>query len=180
MSRIVIAAVRNMEDFEMALASNAGKIFFLQPSISNLQYCALKAHKHEKELYIHIDMTRGRGKDRLGIEYAKSLDIDGIISTKASLIKAAKECGLKTVQRFFIVDSQSMDTAVENLKSSKADMAEIMPGVCTKAISKLKGRIDTPIIAGGLISETDEIADCMKAGACAVSTGEQKLWNIEG
>ena len=179
MSKIVIAAVRNGDDFEKAILSNVDKIFFLQPSVLNLKFYVQEAHKHGKELYIHIDMTMGIGKDKVGIEYAQSLNVDGIISTKASLIKYAKECGLKTVQRFFIVDSQSMDTTVETLKSSKADMAEIIPGVCVKAILQLKEKIAIPIIAGGLIDEAEEIVQCVKAGACAVSTGTQKLWSIE-
>ncbi len=179
MSKIVIAAVRNEEDFEKALLSNVDRIFFLQPSILNLEYYASKAHKNNKELYIHIDMAAGIGKDKAGIEFLKSLSVDGIISTKSNLIKSAKEVGLKTVQRFFIVDSQSMSTTVENLKSSKADMAEIMPGVCLKAILKLKEKIVTPIIAGGLIDKAEEVKLCIKAGACSVSTGAQSLWNIE-
>lgn len=179
MSKMVIAAVRNEEEFERALLSNVDKIFFLQPSILNVGNYVSNAHKHNKELYIHIDMTVGIGKDKAGIEFLKSLSVDGIISTKVSLIKSAKEVGLKTVQRFFIVDSQSMGTTVENLKSSKADMAEIMPGVCLKAILKLKEKITTPIIAGGLIDKVEEVKMCIKAGACAVSTGAQNLWNIE-
>ena len=40
--------------------------------------------------------------------------------------------GLFTIQRFFIVDSHSVDTAVESIRIGKPDVVEIMPGVIGK------------------------------------------------
>jgi hypothetical protein len=41
------------------------------------------------------------------------MGVDGIISTRTNIIKFARQEGLTTVQRFFIVDSHSVDTTVE-------------------------------------------------------------------
>lgn len=173
----IIAAVQTDEDFEIALKSNPNTVFFLSPDIMELKYLAQKAHKHEKKLFIHLDLTTGLGKDRSGIEFAARAGVDGILSTRSSLIKAARECGLETVQRFFLVDGHSIDTTIESLKSSKADMIEVMPGIAPKIIKRLKSRIDVPIIAGGLIDEKEEVRVAIESGALAISTSASHLWN---
>lgn len=175
-ANVIIAAVRNDEEFDKALLSGTSAVFLLYADILELEKCAKKAHDKAKKLFVHIDLTTGLGKDKSGIEFAKKAGIDGIISTKASLIKNAKESGLETVQRFFIVDSRSIDTTLETLKSAKPDMIEVMPGVAPKVISKLKQKTDTPIIAGGLIETKEEVLTAIKAGASAISTGISALW----
>lgn len=173
----IIAAVRDYNEFSEALSSDAHIIFFLYADITELEYAAQKSHEIGKRIFIHIDLTTGLGKDKSGIRFAKNAGIDGIISTKASLIKAARECGLLAIQRFFIVDSKSVSTTVETLKSAKPDMIEIMPGIAPKIIQKLKKLTDTPIIAGGLIDNADEAVSAIKSGAFAISTGQKELWN---
>ena len=65
-------------------------------------------HLNNKIIFIHIDLSEGIGKDRSGIEYLSRSGADGIISTRANLIRIAKEFGLLTVQRFFAYDSQGV------------------------------------------------------------------------
>ncbi len=174
---MIFAAVKGCDDFELAIKSKVSKVFYLYPDIKDLKTIADKAHNADKKIFIHIDLTAGLGKDHSGIEYAKKMGIDGIISTRTNLIKAAKECGLITIQRFFIVDSHSIDTTVETVKASKADFIEVMPGIAHKIIEKLKTRIATPIIAGGIIETIAEVAQATDSGAYAVSTSAVDLWN---
>jgi glycerol uptake operon antiterminator len=175
----IIAAVRAEKDFKAALLSDANLLFDLSPDINTLYQKAKSAHKHGKKLYIHIDLAVGIGKDREAIEFIKKFEVDGIISTRVNIIKYAREAGFNTVQRFFAVDSQSVETTVESIKASKPDMIEIMPGVIPKVISLLKSRVDMPIIAGGLISTEDEAKTAIESGAWAVSTGKTDLWGLE-
>lgn len=172
----IIAAVRTADDFENAVKSNVGIIFHLSPDLHTIADMAKKAHDCGKKLFIHLDLATGIGKDKSGILYAKSAGVDGVLSTRVNIIKAARECGVFTVQRFFIVDSRSVDTTVEAVKASKADMIEIMPGVLTKAIKKLRQLVNVPIIAGGLIDTMDEIREAITSGATAVSTSKNELW----
>lgn len=172
----VIAAVRTDEQFCDALCCDINLIFDLSPNINKLKDRADAAHQHGKKLYIHIDLAEGIGKDRYGIEFIKGFGIDGIISTRVNIIKFAREAGFNTVQRFFAVDSQSVETCVETIKASKPDMIEIMPAVMPKVITYLKSKTNMPIIAGGLISDRQEVATALKSGAWAVSTGKKELW----
>lgn len=174
----VIAAVRGNEEFEKALLSDAEIIFDLSPDILNLSEKIKTAHNAGKRFFIHIDLACGIGKDRSGILYAKNAGADGIISTRVNIIKMARDIGLFTVQRFFIVDSRSVDTTVEAISASHADMIEVMPGVVSKIIEELKNKINVPIIAGGLIETSDEVSCAVKSGAYAVSTGTPELWSL--
>ena len=76
-----------------------------------------------------------------------------------------------------MIDSRSVDTALETLRSSKADMVEIMPAIAYKSIGKIKANINIPIIAGGLIEHKDEVFQALNSGAAMISTGKKEIWN---
>lgn len=172
----IIAAVRSSEELVSAIDSKVEIIFMLAPNIANLKRQAEIVHKAGKKLFIHLDLAEGIGKDEYGIRFAKEQGIDGIISTRTNIIKLAKKAGVFTVQRFFIVDSHSIDTTVEAVKASKTDMIEIMPGIVSKVIKRLKKEIDMPIVAGGLVETREEINEAAACGAMAISTGKREFW----
>lgn len=172
----IIAAVRGKID--KAVKSDVNIIFFLSPNILNIKGIIDEAHNSGKKIFLHFDLAEGIGKDKAGLEFIKKLGADGIISTRVNIIKAAREVGLATVQRFFIVDSHSIETTAEALKASKPDLVELMPGIITKVITEIKEKVDIPVIAGGLIETEREAAAAFEAGASAVSTGKPKLWKV--
>ena len=172
----VIAAVHCDSDFEIALESTVDTVFDLSPNVMTLKDKVHKAHAKGKKLFIHMDLAEGIGKDKFGILHAKEMGIDGVISTRTSLIKAAREAEVCTVQRFFMVDSQSVETTLKTLNISKPNMIELMPGTVGKVISNLKMQMDLPIIAGGLIETIEEANEAYKNGAIAISTGKKELW----
>lgn len=177
MKNKVIAAVRTPEEWAGAMNCAADTVFLLAPNIEALPRQAQEAKEAGKKLFIHLDLAEGLGRDEYAIRYAKGLGVAGIISTRTGIIKAARKEGLATVQRFFIVDSQSVQTTVESARSSKADMIEIMPGTVPKVIARLKRELDQPIVAGGLIETAEEVAQALLCGAEAISTGKQDFWN---
>ena len=172
----IIAAIRTEQDFHIAINSDIQTIFLLSVELSQVPQYAKIAHENNKLLFAHMDFVNGLSNDAHGVKYLASMGIDGIISTRSNIISAAHECGLLSVQRFFMIDSRSVDTALEALSSSKASMIEIMPGIAYKAISKIKKSIKIPIIAGGLISSKDECFKALGEGASMISTGEHSLW----
>ena len=176
---IIIAAARSSDEFASALKSQTDTIFMLAPNIADIKEQATAAHKAGKKIFIHLDLAAGIGKDEYGIRFAKEQGVDGIISTRTNIIKLAKKENLFTVQRFFVVDSQSVTTTIESAKSSKADMIEIMPATVTKVIKKLKQELDMPIVAGGLIETSQEIEDAISCGATAISTGKKEFWECK-
>ncbi len=175
----IIAAVNGEEALEAALASKTDTIFCLTPNIKTLEEWIKAVHLRNKKIYIHMDMAEGIGKDKFGIEFVRTLGIDGIISTRANIIKYAKAVDLITVQRFFAIDAQSIKTIIETTSGTKPNMIEIMPGIAAKAIDKVKKALSIPIIAGGLIETEEEVATVINSGAYAVSTSNVKLWELQ-
>lgn len=173
----VIAAVRTNAEFCDALKSPINTIFLLHADILTLESCIHTAHNTNKKLFVHLDMAEGIGKDKKGITYLKNSGIDGIISTRPNMIKAAKDEGLLTVMRFFAIDSRSIDTATENIRMSSPDMVEMMPGILPEIIEEFRSTNRVSVIAGGLIRNKNDIYRALSAGAIAISTGNRDLWN---
>ena len=178
-NRKVAASVRTDEDFKEALKSDVEVIFMQNSDILNVKEQITQAHSSGKKVLIHMDFAEGIGKDRAGLNFIKLMGADGILTTKTGMIRSAKDIGLITVQRFFIVDSHSVDTAVESIKIARPDVIEIMPGVLEKKIREFAEKVDTPILAGGLIEFKEEVDSALEAGAKAVSTASKSLWNYK-
>lgn len=172
----VISAVRKDSDFESAVNSKSNLIFMLKADVMTIG--DLLKTKKDKKVFVHIDMAEGVGKDKKGIELLKSMGVDGIITTKNHLVYSAKEQGLYTVQRFFIIDSASVNTALESVNNTKPDFAEVLPASLPKIIKRFVEETKVPIIAGGLVEEKADIIQALSAGAQAVSTTRKELWDM--
>ena len=172
----VIAAIRD-DGWSAALHSPAQVLFYLSADLTTVSQRIKQAHEAGKILLNHMDLAEGIGKDRAGIRYLTQHGVDGIISTKAQLIRTAKEMGLLTVQRFFALDSKGMESIEEILRTSTPHLIEIMPGVIGKAIRRFCD-CGIPIIAGGLIETKTEVTEAISCGAAAVSTGKENLWYL--
>lgn len=172
----VIAAVRD-DGWDDALASPAEVIFYLKANLLSVKDRVCEAVEKGKIVFVHIDLADGIGKDKSGVEFLARCGVHGIISTRNQLVAIAKEKGLLTVQRFFALDSQGLDSMRDVSNASAADLLEIMPGVIPKIIEKFAERGLT-VIAGGLIETKSEVTTALRAGATAVSTGKSDLWSI--
>jgi len=172
----VIAAVRQ-DTLPAAIASPAEVIFHLGADLMSIPDAVQAVHNAGKHIFIHIDLAEGLGKDRAAVDYLAKCGADGIISTRAQLIRYAKEAGLLTVQRFFALDSKGIESIDDTLRSSNPHMMEIMPGVIHKAIRKFSSG-HVPVIAGGLIQTKSEVTDALGCGATAVSTSSPELWHL--
>ena len=172
----VIAAVHESQ-WERALTAPPEILFYLDASLLTIRQKVLEAHQAEKKLFVHVDLAEGIAKDKTGLRYLADCGVDGILSTKAPVIRWAKELNLLTVQRFFVLDSQGMDSISEMVHSTSPHLMEIMPGVISKAIRRF-GEGPVPVIAGGLLETKAEVTAALSCGAAAVSTTEEELWYL--
>ncbi len=170
----IIAAVRD-ETFAKALISPPEVIFYMDANLLTVEKRIKEAHDNGKYIFVHLDLAEGIGKDKIGVEYLAQKGADGIISTKTSIIKTAKEQGLLAVQRFFAIDCQGVESISSTLANSRPDLMEIMPGVVGKIIKRFANQ-KIPLITGGLIESKAEITGAIDLGAFAVSTGKEELW----
>ncbi len=175
----VIAAVRKEQDIDAALASEALTIFLLNGDIFNIKSMVDQIKKGGKQVFIHVDFLEGLGRDNRAIDYVSQVvRPTGIISTKSSSIKHAMNEGIFTIQRFFLIDSLSYDTAVKTAHTVKPDVVEIMPGVMPGVICRICRELPIPVIAGGLIESKEDIIEVIQAGCIAASTGKKELWSM--
>lgn len=177
LERSPVIASFHEQAFEKALEAPPEILFDLRANLKWEDERIKAAHKKGKFIFVHIDLADGIGKDKTGIEYLAGLGVDGIISTRGQMIRYAKEAGLLTVQRFFALDTQGLDSIYELLEVSNPDLIEIMPGVISKVIERFAGG-SIPVIAGGLIETKTEVTAALAGGAAGVSTGMPELWYI--
>lgn len=175
----VIAAVQHEEDLEIAIKSQVTTIFLLCADIFNAKSLVDRIKNAGKSALIHIDFLQGIGKDAKAIDYIiQVIQPDGVISTKSSHIKIAKEKGMFTIQRFFLIDNKSFEMTTKSVQSIQPNMIEIMPGVMPAIIHRITRQLTIPVIVGGLISSKQDILEALKAGAVGASTGKKDLWEL--
>lgn len=179
-NRPVIAAARDIQGVRAAGASAAEAIFLLGGSILTLEAMVAEARAAGKRVFIHLDLVEGLGSDAAAVQWcASKASPDGLISTRAPLLKKAGDCGLLTIQRLFVMDSSSLQHGQKLLKSNRPDMVEVLPGLVPKAITTLSRALSPmPIIAGGMITEPGDARGALAAGALAVSSSSPALWNL--
>lgn len=175
----IIAAVRSEKELREAIDSPVAAVFLLHADIFCINRMVDETLKSSKSVFIHIDFLEGLARDQKAVEYiAKVIRPSGIISTRAAQLKFASGLGLYTIQRFFLIDSQSFETAVNSLKVFIPGMVEIMPALMPSVISDFVQAVSVPVIAGGLIKSKKDIIDIIKAGALGASTGKKELWML--
>ena len=173
----VIAAVKDEQQLEKAINSNCDIIFFLFGNVCNIGELVSRAKSAGKLAFVHLDLTQGLSGKEIAADFVKQFtEADGVISTRPALIKYAKNLGLITVFRFFLVDSLSLSGLKKQIDSCGADFVDIMPGVMPKVIKKVCEITSVPVITGGLIADKEDVISALSAGAQCISTTCEKLW----
>ncbi|MGL4913610.1 MAG: glycerol-3-phosphate responsive antiterminator [Romboutsia sp.] len=174
----IIGAIKNDCEIEEVAKSDCDIVFLLNGDILTLKNKIDFLHKHNKKVFIHLDMISGISSSPVIVDYIKrEFELDGIITTKTNIVKRALELDLKVIQRFFFIDSISVENAIESLRKVKPQAIEIMPGIIPKLIKRInKVYPNIPIICGGLIDEKEEIITVLSVGAMAVSTTDKNMW----
>ena len=175
----VIAAVKDQHGLEQALNSECSAVFILFGTILDLPELTERVRDAGKYPVVLVDLVEGMtGKD-ISVDYiARKTVAGGIISTRPGLIRRAGELDLLSIQRFFLLDSLSLDNVLR--QGSGADFVDVLPGAMPQIIRRLanpaQGRQRRNIIASGLLTEKSDVLAALSAGALAVSTTSEKLW----
>ena len=173
----VIAAVKDDGGLERALAADNTVIFLLYGTILNITDLIRRTKSAGKLAFVHIDLIEGISSKDISADFiASRTEADGVISTHPNLIRRARELGLLTIQRFFMLDSLSFSNVLR--QSSNADAVDVLPGAIPSVISHLVQEVHQPLIASGLLLEKSDVVAALSAGAVAVSTTRESLWSI--
>lgn len=173
----VIAAVKDFQGLEKALGTDVNIIFVLYGTVVNINEITDKIKDANKLCMVHIDLIDGLAPRDSSVDYIqKYTKADGIISTKASLVKKAGALGLLAIQRFFLLDSMAIGNIRKQYPGELACAIEVLPGLMPKIIQEIVKEFDAPVIAAGLISDKLDVMNALSAGACAVSSTNPDVW----
>ena len=173
----VIAAVKNVEGIERCLESDVKIVFVLFGNLCSISGIVERVKEAGKMALVHIDLVEGLSAHEVAVDYIRNNSrADGIISTRLNMINRAKELSFYTVFRIFVLDSRAYQSIEKQRKQIRADFIEILPGVMPKIIQKINKLSVQPVIAGGLITDKEDVIDALNAGAISVSTTNQDIW----
>lgn len=175
----VIAAVKDDEGLERALESDVSVIFLLYGDLLTIGEMVGRAHDAGKAVFVHLDLVEGLAAREISVDYlARHTAADGVLSTKANLTRRARELGLVAIQRFFLLDSMALKNIEKQARQDSFDLVEVLPGLMPKIIRQVREQVGRPIIAGGLITDKEDVTRALGAGAVAVSTTNPVVWDM--
>ena len=179
----VIAAVKNDAGLQAAVEMEEIQVIFvLYGDVCTIPEILERIKAAGKKAMVHIDLIAALSAKEISVEFiARQTRADGIITTKPALVRRAKELGIFAVLRFFVIDSLALKN-IENLEmqcgTSRPDFIEVLPGVMPKVLGRIAKVSRIPMIAGGLITEKEDVIAALSVGAIAVSSTNQDVWKL--
>ncbi|SFG24406.1 glycerol uptake operon antiterminator [Lachnospiraceae bacterium C7] len=179
----IIAAIKDDKGLEVCLKTDIEVIFVLYGDVCTIPSIIKKLKDANKVAMVHIDLIGGLSAKDVAVDYIKNNTMaDGIITTKTNLIAHAKEIGLNTILRYFVLDSMALVSIENHAKPgvTQPDVIEIIPGVVVPKIIKRIDKISrVPVMAGGLITDKEDVMNALSSGAIAISTTNQDVWFLD-
>lgn len=175
----IITAVKDEQGLEKALKTESPVVFLLFGNICNITGLVDQVKNSGKIAIVHVDLIQGLSSKEVAVDFIhQNTRADGIISTKAPLVRHAMDLGMIGGQRTFLIDSMALETTKKQLLTFQPDFMELMPGVMPKILKTVRGYTEIPLVAGGLISDKKDILAAFDAGVDAVSTTREELWGL--
>jgi glycerol-3-phosphate responsive antiterminator len=176
----IIAAVKDDEGLKLSLTSESSVIFILYGDICSIPDIVKRVHDAGRTSMVHVDLINGLSSRDIALDFIKTNTVaDGVITTKSALIPHAKELGLNTVLRYFVLDSIALINMEKGARPGmpQPDFLEFLPGIILpEMIRKINSISRVPVIAGGLISDKAGVMNALSNGAVAVSSTNPKVW----
>lgn len=173
----IIAAVKDDRGLEKCLESDSRVIFILYGDICNIADIVRKVKAADKLAMVHLDLINGLSAKDIAVDFIRKYTAaDGIISTKPALVKHAGELGMSSVLRLFVIDSMAYENIEKQVKTARPDVIEILPAMMPKIVRKICKISQTPVIAGGLVTNKEDVMSLLQAGVVSVSSTNQDIW----
>ena len=173
-----IIAACDSKTLPTAIDSDAVAVIFMNASLGDIISRRFQEHCRRKPVFVHVDLLKGLNGDREALQFLKRhTPLHGIVSTKSNALRAAKKEGLVTIQRVFLIDTQSFCNSLESIAQNQPDYIEIMPAIAPSIVSQYRAHFQIPIILGGLVSTAEQIEEAFRCGAQAVSLSKKELWD---
>lgn len=173
----IIAAIKDDDGLKKCLNSDSHVIFILYGDVCSISDIVETVKSSGKIAMVHLDLITGLSSKEIAVDFIKKYTkADGIITTKPNLIKHAKELDLYTILRLFLIDSMAYENIDRQVKSSKPDLIEVLPALMPKIVAKVCKISSTPVIAGGLVSDKEDVMALLQAGVISISSTNENIW----
>ncbi|MGM0432035.1 MAG: glycerol-3-phosphate responsive antiterminator [Spirochaetota bacterium] len=175
----VIPGIKDHNGLQRALRSRSRMVFVLYGDILTISDIVEQIKIAGKYAFVNVDLLEGAPAKDLIIHFLKKYTrADGVMSSKAALLKTAKRVGFYTIHRLFIIDSFSFSSMEKQVGISQPDVLEILPG-WPKLVTWTREKIDMPIISGGMICFVEDVQAALDAGAIAISSTNCDMWDAQ-
>ena len=175
----VIAAVKDDAGLCNALTNeNIRVVFVLYGDICNIASIVRRIHEAGRFAAVHVDLIAGLAGKEGAVDFIRSTtEADGIISTRQSFIRRAKELGLAAILRVFLLDSIALES-LDKIPPNLPDCLDLLPGTMPKILRRVCATAKVPVLAGGLIADKEDVMAALEAGITAISTTNQAVWDM--
>ena len=125
----VIAAVKDDAGLCNALTNeNIRVVFVLYGDICNIASIVRRIHEAGRFAAVHVDLIAGLAGKEVAVDFIRNTtEADGIISTRQSFIRRAKELGLAAILRVFLLDSIALES-LDKIPPNLPDCLDLLPG----------------------------------------------------
>lgn len=174
----IIPAIRGPEYIEAALASPSVIVWLLYGTPLTLPSIVRQVRSAGKLPVANLDLLTGFAQDADGIEFLAAEGIAGVVSTRQSVLRAARSQGMIAVQRTFIVDSLAVGNIIRALQHFLPDAIELLPAaaapLCVATLHTAQPQL--PVIATGLVTTMRQVDDLIRCGVSSAATSNVSLW----
>jgi glycerol uptake operon antiterminator len=175
----VIASVKDNSGLRTALTSRTKVVFLLYGDVLTTPALVKTAKQAGRKVFVNLDMVDGLSQRPASLDFLhRTCAPDGILSTRANLCRTAHDFGMYGILRFFMVDSFAYRQLPDQLRLSRADAVEILPGCIPRVVRWIQREQTVPIICGGLVCDIADVQAARYAGADAVATSNSELWSL--
>ncbi len=146
--------------------------------INTLPSIIRKLHGIGTRVIVHQDSIRGISTDRTGVQYLVNVGADGIDTTKQRCISMIREAGVLAVVQLFVIDSISVNTAIQVIRDGTPDYSILMPSyIPGKVVAHIKDKVSCRLLGGGMCSEKKDLENVLANGLQGAVTSEKTLWH---
>ena len=172
----VIPSLSTLQEAEAFLKSPLEICILMDFNLAELSDTIQAMHEKNKAALVHLDLVRGISCDEYGCEYVlRQLNADGILSTSGKIIETAKKNQRLSIQRMFLSDSKNLDKDIAAINATLPDFVEILPGLASGIFPQIQLRLNCRLLGGGLLKTHEQIYDCLRNGASAVTLSSLTL-----
>ena len=161
-----------------SIADTDCPVFVLYGDICNIASIVRRIHEAGRFAAVHVDLIAGLAGKEVAVDFIRNTtEADGIISTRQSFIRRAKELGLAAILRVFLLDSIALES-LDKIPPNLPDCLDLLPGTMPKILRRVCATAKVPVLAGGLIADKEDVMAALEAGITAISTTNQAVWNM--